>query len=345
MGTLFERAARGEWTHRPPVWMMRQAGRYLPEYREIRAEHSFLEAIKTPAIATEISLQPYRRFEPDAVVMYSDILTVLEPMGFDYHLESGVGPVIENPVSSPDDVDRSIDPVATSIDYVGDLLSRLRDRLPDDTAVLGFAGGPFTLAAYIIEGEPTRSFMRARRFMAAEPDAFDRLLAAISSVVGDYLEFQIGKGADAIQVFDTYAGLLSPEQYRETLLPHHQTIVSDLSVPSIMFARNMGGRLELLAETGADVVGLDWTVDLASARTQLGETPVQGNLDPAALFAPPETIERRTRAMVDSAGEAGYICNLGHGVDKRTPVEGVATFFETVKSIDRDRDAAESPGY
>ncbi|MFW5974238.1 MAG: uroporphyrinogen decarboxylase [Natrialbaceae archaeon] len=331
MTNRFERAVDGEPLDRPPVWMMRQAGRYLPEYREIREEYSFLEAISTPEIAAEISLQPFERFRPDGVVMYSDILTVLEPLGFRYHLESGVGPVVENPVVEPADTDRERGDVREELWYVGDLLERLDDHLGADTAVLGFAGGPFTLAAYVCEGQSSRTFMALRRLRAEDPAAFERLLDAFTEILVEYVEYQEDAGADVIQLFDTYAGLLSPADYREFVLPRHQRIFEAIDIPTIVFARNMAGNLDLLADSGADVVGLDWTIDIETARDELGETPVQGNLDPALLYGEPSEVKTRTRAVIDAAGDSGHILNLGHGVDRNTPVENVAAFFEAAQ--------------
>lgn len=335
MKELFLRAARGERTGRPPVWMMRQAGRYLPEYRALREEYSFLEAISTPEVAAEISLQPWRRFRPDAVVMYSDILTVLEPLGFEYHLESGVGPVVENPVESPADTRRERGDVREELWYVGELLERLAVELGEEAAVLGFAGGPFTLSAYVCEGTPSRSFTAVRRLRAEEPDAFRRLLRAFADVLVEYVTYQEEAGADAIQLFDTYAGLLTPADYREFLLPLHREVLDAIDVPTIVFVRNASGNLDLLADSGADVVGLDWTVEMADARRQLGDRPVQGNLDPATLFADPATIRERTLEVIEAAGEAGHVLNLGHGLDRHTPVEGVEAFFEAARSVDR----------
>jgi uroporphyrinogen decarboxylase len=315
---------------------MRQAGRHIPEYREIRDDYSFLEAIKTPEVAEEITLLPWEYYEPDGLVMFSDILTVLEPLGFEYHIESGVGPVVENPVDGPDDVDRSHGDVAEELDYVGDLIVRLNQQVGDQTSIIGFAGGPFTLASYAVAGGPSRTNMPLRRFRAAHPEAFRTLLESFASVVTDYLEFQIGNGADIVQLFDTYAGALPPEDYREYVLPLHQQILEDLSAPSLMFVRRMNGRLDLLAETGANVIGLDWTVDMAAAREELGDTPVQGNLDPSLLFGSQETIRKRTKAIIEAAGPSGHILNLGHGVNKNTPVESVETFVETAKSYEWD---------
>ncbi|GAB3673316.1 uroporphyrinogen decarboxylase [Halopiger thermotolerans] len=336
MKQLFIDAARGERTERPPVWMMRQAGRYLPEYQELREDYSFLEAISTPEVAAEISLQPWERFRPDGVVMYSDILTVLEPLGFSYHLESGVGPVVENPVESPADTDRNRGNVREELDYVGALLERLTAELGDQAAVLGFAGGPFTLGAYVCEGVSSRTFMAIRRLRAEHPEAFERLLRAFTDVLVEYVTYQEEAGADAIQLFDTYAGLLSPADYREFLLPLHREILEAVDVPTIVFVRNMSGNLELLADSGADVVALDWTVDIGQAREELADegVAIQGNLDPALLYGEPDTVRERTRDVIAAAGEGGHILNLGHGVDRNTPVENVEAFFEAAKKAD-----------
>ncbi len=335
MDHLLVRAARGERTERPPVWLMRQAGRHIPEYRELREEYSFLEAIKTPEIAEEITLLPWEYYRPDGVVMFSDILTVLEPLGFSYHIESGVGPVIENPVSGPDDVDRTYDDVVRELDYVGELLVRLNQRVGEETAVIGFAGGPFTLASYAVAGGPSRTNMPLRKLRARHPDAFRTLLESFADIIREYLEFQIGNGADVVQLFDTYAGTLTPEDYREFVLPLHQEIFDGLDVPSIVFVRRMNGRLDLLEQSGADAVGLDWTVDIDTAREQLGEMPVQGNLDPSYLFGDPEFVREKTREVIKKAGTEGHILNLGHGVNKDTPVESVEAFVETAKNVDR----------
>ena len=336
MENLLVRAARGERTERPPVWLMRQAGRHIPEYREIRDAYSFLEAIKTPEVAAEITLLPWEYYRPDGLVMFSDILTVLEPLGFDYRIESGVGPVVENPVSGPDDVDREPGDVAEEISYVGELLDRLDERVGDETALIGFAGGPFTLASYAVAGEPSRTHLPLRELRARHPEAFRTLLAAFADVVREYLQFQIDHGADIVQLFDTYAATLSPADYREFLLPLHRRILADLDAPSIVFVRRMNGRLEQLEATGADVIGLDWTVEIGQARERLGDRPVQGNLDPSYLFGDPSFVRERTREVIEAAGSRGHILNLGHGVDKDTPVESVEAFVETAKGFSWD---------
>lgn len=335
MRELFLQALDGERTERPPVWLMRQAGRYLPEYRELRSEYSFLEAIKTPEIAEEISLQPYERFGVDAVVMYSDILTVLEPLGLSYHLESGVGPVIENPIESPAQCDGPIGDVHTEIDYVKTLLERLSERLEEQAAVVGFAGGPFTIASYAVAGEPTDDHLPLRRLRGQHPQAFQTLLDRITNVTVDYVRLQEAAGADAIQLFDTYAGVLPRHDYREFLLDNHRQIHDAVDIPTIMFARGMGSRLDQLAASNADAVSIDWTVSMDDARQELGEMPVQGNLDPAVLLSSPDHVREQTAMVIEEAGPIGHVLNLGHGVYRDTPVENVAAFVETATSWTR----------
>ena len=335
---LFLRAAANERTPRPPVWLMRQAGRYLPEYRARREEYSFTEGISTPEVAVDISLQPWRRFAPDGVVMYSDILVALEPLGWSYHLEPGVGPVIDNPVQGPEDIVRAHEPIDEHLGYVGELLEQLSARLDDAAAVIGFVGGPFTVAAYAVEGRPSRTYMTLRRLHAQHPAAFERLLETIGDVLEAFVAFQVDRGADVIQLFDTYAGLLTTETYRSVLLPIQQRVLEAAEVPTIIFARNMGGRLDLLADSGADVIGIDWTIEMAKARELLGSRPVQGNLDPAELYAEPAVVRDRTRALIEQGGSRGHILNLGHGIDKDTPIDGVQAFIDTAKSYRRPAD-------
>ena len=333
MSDLLVRAVRGERTERPPVWMMRQAGRYIPEYREIREDYTFLEAIKTPEVAERITLLPRDLFAPDGYVMYSDILTVLEPLGLSYRIESGVGPVIETPIEGPEDVPGSYEDPREAIDYVGKLLDRL-DESVRDAAVIGFAGGPFTLASYAVAGEPTKNHVPLRRFRAQHPAAFDRLLSAFADVTAEYLQFQADRGADVVQVFDTYAGHLTREDHREVLLPHHRRILGAVDVPTILFVRDAGGRLDLLEAADPDAISLGWGVDMARAREELGDTPVQGNLDPSYLLGDPEFVREKTREVIRKAGPEGHILNLGHGIDRSTPVESARAFVETAKNFE-----------
>lgn len=335
MNDLLLRAANGERTERPPVWLMRQAGRHLPEYRDLRSEYTFREAISTPEVATEITLQPWERYRPDGVVVFSDILVVLEVLGIDYHIESGVGPVIENPVSRPEDLDRTAGSVRDTLDYVGELIERLDERVGDRVPLIGFAGGPFTLASYAVAGEASRSHLPLRRLRADDPAGFRGLLEVLAEVIRSHLAFQIDAGADVVQLFDTYAGVLTPADYQEFILPLHREILSDLDVPTILFVRGMGGRLRQLRRANPDVISLDWRVDIGQAREQLGDIPVQGNLDPSHLFGNPAFVRERTREIIEAAGPRGHILNLGHGVHKETTVESVAAFVDTAKSISR----------
>ena len=337
MSDLFVRAARGERTERPPVWLMRQAGRYIPEYRKIRSEYSFLEAIKTPDVAERISLLPWDLFRPDGIVMYSDILTVLEPLGLSYHIEEGVGPVVADPIGTPADVPTPGDheDVAREIGYVGDLLGRLQRRVGDDTAVIGFAGGPLTLASYAVAGEPTKNHTPLRRLRVRHPDAFETLLDAFVEVTVDYLRFQERAGADVVQLFDTYAGVLTRADHRDFLLERHRRILDAVDVPTILFVRDAGGRLDLITEADPDVVSLGWTVDLADAREEVGDVAVQGNLDPSYLLGDEAFVREKTREVIDAAGPQGHILNLGHGIHRETPVENARAFVETAKSVER----------
>lgn len=336
---ILERACRDEPTPRPPVWLMRQAGRYLPEYRAIREEHSFREAVETPAIAEELSLQPWERFRPDGVVMYSDILTLLPPLGFDYRIESGVGPVIAEPVDDPGDVPETVDEVADRCGFVGDLLGRLQDAVGDETTVVGFVGGPYTLASYAVGGDEERDREKTalRRFRARHPEAFRRLLRRFADAAAEMLAYQADAGADVVQIFDTWAGYLPRRDYEEFLQPLHERLVDSVDVPVILFIRNTASKLDLLAGTEADVVGLDWTVDMKMARIGLpNDVGLQGNLDPATLYGDADHVRREARRVIRSAGSRGHVLNLGHGVRRDTPVEAVEAFVETAKGYRYD---------
>lgn len=327
---LLLRAARGEPTPRPPVWVMRGAGRYLPGYRALRADHSFQEAVRTPEVAARATLLPYERFDPDAVILFADVLGVARALGFSYRIESGVGPVVDDPIEDPTDVPTETRPIREVCGYAGETVARVADEL-DDTGVIGYAGGPFTVATYLLGAASARSKMGLRRFRTEHPDAFRRLLDRLSTAIGESLAMQADRGADVVQLFDTRAAFLSPQAYREWLLPCYRTIFRAVDVPTILFSRYPGGHLDALADSGADVLSLDWTVDLERARAQLGEYPVQGNLDPAVLFGDHETIRERTRAAIRAGGQAGYVCNLGHGVHRDTPPAAVERFVDTVK--------------
>lgn len=327
MKDLLIDAAQGKETERPPVWLMRQAGRYLPEYRKIRENYSFKEAVQTPEIAEKISLLPWREFNVDGVIIFSDILIALETVGFEYKLGEN-GPVIDSPIQGPEDMNLKKGNVKEKIQYVGELTERVSDSVGNEAGVIGFAGGPYTLALYAIEGSDK---MKTRSFMLKYPDAFYRLLEKLSEVVTEILKFQEEHGADIVQLFDTWSGLLSPDDYRDFVLPMQRKIVENIDVPSILFTRNSGGKLDILSETGADVISVDWTVDISKVREEISEKSIQGNLDPAYLLGNKKRVREKTESIINKAKGKGHILNLGHGVPKDAKVENVRTFVETAK--------------
>ena len=333
------RALRGERVDRTPVWFMRQAGRYLPEYRAIRERHSLLEICERPALAAEVTLQPVRRLGVDGAILFADILLPLVPMGLRLEFAKGEGPVIHNPVRTEEDVGRL---VAVDVrDALGPVLETVRLVRRDlDPAIplLGFAGAPFTLACYAVEGGGSRDFLETKRLMLGAPRVFDALLARFATVVGDYLAGQVEAGADAVQVFDTWAGVLSPADYRRHVLPHSRRLferLSTLGVPRIHFGVGTSMLLDAMREAGGDVIGLDWRIPLDEGWARVGaDRAVQGNLDPAALFAPLPELKARVRDVLGrAAGRPGHIFNLGHGILPGTPVENVRAVVDLVHDL------------
>jgi uroporphyrinogen decarboxylase len=335
------RACKKEILDRPPVWLMRQAGRYMPEYRAIREKVSFLDSCKNPEIAAEISLQPYHAFAMDGVIMFSDILIPPEAMGMEVVFGNG-GPHFPNPLQNAADVDRLIipDPVEKT-GFVMDLLRKLRGELAHDpnTALIGFAGAPWTLATYMIEGGGSKHFAKIKGMMYESPQVLHRLLAKLAETVTLYLNAQIEAGAQVVQLFDTWGGILSIEEYREFILPYHQQILDQLNrsqVPVILYVNNSRGLLPLIAEAKPDVIGVDPTTSLTQARQIVGhQFALQGNLEPTALFAKPEVLEPMVNALIAEGGKQGYIFNLGHGILPPTPVENVRLLVNLVKNSAR----------
>jgi len=329
---LFERACRGEALPRVPVWMMRQAGRYLPEYREIRAKHAFLEVCKTPDLAVEVSLQPLRRLDVDAVIVFSDILIVAEAMGLPLEL-GDAGPNLPAPVRSEADVRRlhNFDPEADT-GFLMEAVRRLVREVGPTVPVLGFAAAPWTLASYMVEGKTREGFATVKSFMYEDPRTFRELLSRIAQATISYLQAQIRAGAAAVQLFDTWCGELNLREYLDFALPAAQEIVSALekSVPVIYYTKASSHLLLAAADSGADVLSVDWRVDLRELRRTLGpKIALQGNVDPAVLFAPETTIRRVTQDTVAMLGGVGHILNLGHGILQNTPVEKAKLFIET----------------
>jgi uroporphyrinogen decarboxylase len=333
---LLLRALRRETTERAPVWLMRQAGRYLPEYRAVRAEAGgFLEMIREPKYAAEVTLQPVRRFAMDAAILFSDILVPLEAMGmqlsFDEH-----GPSLPVPLRDRRAVEalEVVDPAGT-MPFVGEALRLTRAGLPDETALLGFCGAPFTLAAYAIEGGTSKQFSHLRRMMYREPDVFSELMDKLAAQVSSHLLYQVEAGADAVVLFDTWAGSLTRLDYLRYAAPWARRVLRDVApaAPRIAFAGESGHLFDDLLELGADALALDHRTSLEQAfERSRGRVALQGNLDPAALFATPAEVRRRTHALLDEvSGRPGHVLNLGHGVFKDTEPECVGAFVQAAK--------------
>jgi uroporphyrinogen decarboxylase len=337
--SLFLRACRRLPVERTPVWLLRQAGRYQPEYRALRERHSLLELVRTPELAAQVTLLPVDAFGVDAAIVFSDILPPLVGMGFELEFAKGDGPRIGNPISSTRDVDLLAVPpaeetMAGTLEAIRLVHAELESR---DVPVIGFAGAPFTLASYAIEGGTSRDFSRTKAFMLSEPAAWKRLLTKLVTVQGDYLLAQAGAGAQALQVFDSWAGrALGREDYLRYVAPHNRELfaaVSRAGVPVINFALGTSAYLEDAASCGGDVVGLDWALPLDEAWERVGsDRPVQGNLDPAALLAPWRELRHRIDDVLDrAAGRPGHVFNVGHGLVPQTPVDNVRRLVEHVR--------------
>ena len=321
-----------------PIWLMRQAGRYMPEYRAMRERHGFLELCKNPQAAAEVTLQPVERLGVDAAILFADILLVLEPLGVGLQFTSGAGPHIERPVRNAGDVARlGRADVDASVGFVFETVRLARKGLGDRVPLIGFAGAPFTLASYLIEGGASREFLLTKRFMRAERDAWHAMLARLAGITADYLNGQIAAGAQAVQLFDSWVGALSPADYREFVLPHSRSVIRRVTpgIPVIHFGVGTATLLPMMKEAGGDVIGLDWRVELGPTWERLGyDVAVQGNLDPAVLLAGADEIRRAARAILDGAARRpGHIFNLGHGVHQETPVESVKALVEIVHEL------------
>jgi uroporphyrinogen decarboxylase len=333
----FLQAARRKPVDRTPIWLMRQAGRSLPEYRKLRERWTLVDIVAQPELCAEVTLQPVRRLQVDAAVMFADIMLPLRGMGVDFELVESVGPVIERPVRTPADVDALGEPDGEeAAPQVIESVKRVVAESP--VPVICFCGAPFTLASYLIEGRPSRDFSLAKRFMFSEPAAFDRLLGKLAGVMARYLAAQVAAGASALQVFDSWVGALAVEDYDERVAPHTRAIfdaTASLGVPRVHFGTGTASLLESIAATGPDVVSLDWRVPLDAGWHRVGLAKgVQGNLDPAVLLGPPELVRERARDVLRRAGgRPGHVFNLGHGVLPETPLENLQTLVQTVHEL------------
>lgn len=341
MNDRFLRALARQAVDCTPVWIMRQAGRYLPEYRKIRERAGdFLTLCKTPDLACEVSLQPMRRFDLDAAILFSDILTIPDAMGLGLTIEEGFGPRFERPIASIADIDALPLPDPDfDLRYVIDAVALTRRELDGRRPLIGFAGSPWTLATYMVEGQSSRDFAKIKRLAYESPEATHRLLEKLARAVSDYLIAQIHAGVDAVMVFDTWGGTLSTAAYLEFSLEYLRRIVSALpgGTPSIVFTKGGGGWIEAIAEIGCTAVGLDWTIDIGNARQRIGDqVALQGNLDPAVMLASPATIEIEAKRVLDAYGPGnGHVFNLGHGITPAVPPEHVQQLIDTVHSYSR----------
>lgn len=336
------RAARCAPTSYTPVWLMRQAGRYMPEYRKMRERYGFLELCKNPEAAAEVTLQPVERLGVDAAILFADILLVLEPLGVGLEFARGEGPAIRRPVRSEADVARlkPVD-VEDALGFVFETVRRVRHALGDRVPLIGFAGAPFTVASYVIEGGASRDYLHTKRLMYEAPAAWHRLLEILAAATAAYLNGQIAAGAQAVQLFDSWVGTLGPDDYRAYVLDHTRALIGALTpgVPVIHFGTGTAALLPLMRQAGGDVIGLDWRVALDAGWAAVGhDVAVQGNLDPAVLLAPPATIRKRAKAILDRAGgRPGHIFNLGHGVLPATDPDDLARLVDLVHETSVER--------
>lgn len=340
--SLFIRSLNKKSLDRTPVWMMRQAGRYLPEYRKVREQAGdFLSLCKNPELACEVTLQPLRRFAFDAAILFSDILTIPDAMGLGLHFVEGEGPQFTNPLHSIQAIDRlRIPDTAEELSYVMDAVRLIRREMPADLPLIGFSGSPWTLACYMVEGGSSRDFKRVLRLMYDEPLAAHQLLTKLAQSVCDYLEKQVLAGVNALMLFDTWGGILSTLNYQEFSLHYMQTIVEYLKlkhphIPIILFTKGGGKWLKSIADTGCDALGLDWTIELSVAREEVGNrVALQGNLDPTILLTTPACIRSHVKQVLESYGYgSGHVFNLGHGITPDVPPENVQVMVDAVREF------------
>jgi uroporphyrinogen decarboxylase len=341
MNDTFLRVCRGEEVQYTPVWFMRQAGRYLPEYQAVRANVDFLTLCKTPGLAAEVTLQPVDILGVDAAILFSDILIPIEAMGMRLEFSDKEGPILSEPIRNKSSVDRLIIPdTEEDMPFIIETIKILRKELENKVPLIGFSGAPFTLATYMIEGGTSKNFLHTKKMMFQHSGVFDYLMDKLTTTIISYLSDQIKAGAQAIQIFDTWAGMLTPDDYKEFVLPYVKKVISELKkeeVPIIYFVNDCAGILKEVKKSGADIIGIDWRIDIADAIKKLGKKVIiQGNLDPSALFLPKEKIEERVKDILWKGETAkGHIFNLGHGILPQTPVENVMAMVEAVHKYGR----------
>ncbi len=334
---LFLKALKGESVKRPPVWMMRQAGRYLPEFMAIREKYDFFTRCQTPELASEITVQPIRRFGMDAAILFSDILVIPQAMNIEVQMRADVGPYLPDPIRSVSDLARvQVPDINSSLGYVMEAIEMTLEKLDSEIPLIGFAGAPWTILCYCVQGQGSKSFDKAREFCFTQPTAAHMLLQKITDTTIAYLKAKAVAGVHVVQLFDSWGGMLSPDDYNEYSLPYIQQIVDAIKpeVPVIVFAKGCWFALNNLAATGASALGIDWTCSARNARYLTGgQITLQGNLDPARLFSPPAQIKQMAEQMINDFGKDSYIVNLGHGILPNIPLENVSAFINAVKEF------------
>jgi uroporphyrinogen decarboxylase len=332
---LFLRALRGESVSRPPVWMMRQAGRYLPEFMEIRKKYDFFTRCRTPELASDITIQPIKRFGMDAAILFSDILVVPQAMNLEVQMKPDFGPYIPNPIRDQKGIDNLIAPdVNESLDYVFQAIKASKEKLNNEIPLIGFAGSPWTILCYMVQGQGSKTFDEAKKFCFSSPAEAHNLLQKITDTTINYLKGKVNAGVDAVQIFDSWGGLLSPSDYQDFSLKYIQQIIDFLkdSAPVIVFGKGCWFALKEMSQSGASALGVDWTCSARNARyLSGGNITLQGNFDPSRLLSPPSEIKRMVLKMIDEFGKDKYIVNLGHGILPGIPLENVKAFIDSVK--------------
>ncbi len=332
---LFLRALRGETVSRPPVWMMRQAGRYLPEFLEIRNKYDFFTRCRTPELASEITMQPIKRFGMDAAILFSDILVVPQAMNLEVQMKPDFGPYIPNPIRDQKGIDNLIVPdVNESLNYVFQAIKASKEKLNNEIPLIGFAGSPWTILCYMVQGQGSKTFDEAKKFCFSSPTEAHNLLQKITDTTINYLKGKVNAGVDAIQIFDSWGGLLSPTDYQEFSWKYIQQIIDFLkdSAPVIVFGKGCWFALKEMSQSGASALGIDWTCSARNARyLSGGNITLQGNFDPSRLLSPPSEIKRLVLEMINEFGKDKYIVNLGHGILPGIPLENVRAFIDSVK--------------
>ena len=332
---LFLRALQGETVERPPVWMMRQAGRYLPEFMAIREKYDFFTRCQTPELASEITVQPIRRYGMDAAILFSDILVIPQAMNIEVQMKPNFGPYLPEPIRKASDLDRVINPdIHESLGYVMEAIKMTKEKLNNDIPLIGFAGSPWTILCYCVQGQGSKSFDMAKGLCFSDPETAHSLLQKITDTTIAYLKEKVKAGCDVIQLFDSWGGMLSPTDYQEFSFRYIQQIINALKdmAPVIVFGKGCWFALREMAQSGASALGVDWTCSAQNARYLTGgKITLQGNFDPARLLSPPKTIRKMVKTMIDEFGKDRYIVNLGHGILPHIPIENAGTFIEAVK--------------